>query len=492
MVEEQIERWELRSGTWLRDRSSETWRLASRPDGTVVDPRLAVEDVGHLIGAHREPTSGGWFPPEFKYSQQTGAPLRMTLPSVDFPWVPPFGAPPPRRGTPLARGLRLTPRPLALARPHERSARGLPDRSLPPLPPGPYRFVVDKFGLSCQTLVAVEPERGELHLLLPESKRWVVLERTGGASWGQPLRNPRGWRMELVQADGVAIAYCPSASGLTAVTPNAIALRCAVRHIGEAPALGGPVAWRGEIWLPVLGRGNDVRLVGLPDGATRHIVLPTHAPVPPHGFEAPVFDDLHVIWPSDEGQLVLRLDADGHKRCDWIAWPASAKPLFALGWPYRPAIGTWWQLCQRSGGDGFDYVQMATTEPETAPVDGLRLCTGRACYHGTQRIDVDPWQAAPARDAASTEIVMPMLESAQNGAVVGLEVAAPDGAIALLQAQDEQRSAVLQVEVPGQPRVPFGTIHVASPWLTRLFVHDKHLWAAHPDLPQALGWELAL
>jgi hypothetical protein len=49
---------------------------------------------------------------------------------------------------------------------------------------------------------------------------------------------------------------------------------------------------------------------------------------------------------------------------------------------------------------------------------------------------------------------------------------------------------VLQIEVPGRPAVPFGTLEVKRPWLALPFVHQGHLWLHHPDLPQALGWKV--
>jgi len=456
----------------------------------VVDPRLPAQDVAGLVGARREATGGEWFPPDFNYSQQTGVPLRATIPTLDSPWVPPSGASALPGATPLSRGSRQTPLPLALARAHERSANGQPDRALPPLPPGHYRFVVDKFDVACPTLVAVEPEQGQLFVLLPESESWIALERTAGTSWAQKLRNPRGWRTELVHAHGHATAYCPSATGLAAITPSAIGLSYAVEYAGEGPAIGGPVAWRGEIWSPVLGKGHVVHLVGKPHGASRHIVLPTHAPAPQHGFEEPVFDDAHVNWPCDEGQLVLRFDASGDKQCEWIGWPERTRPLFAMGRPYRAPSGTFWQLCRRQDDGRFGYVQMARAVAQAAPIDALRLCTGRACYRGTLRIDGDPWRAAPAADVASMEIVAPLRESAHDGAVVGLRIDAPHGVLALLHGGDEPRRAVLQVEVPGQPAVQFGTLDVRRPWLALLFVHHGHLWVTHPDLPQAIGWTL--
>ena len=491
-VEEQFEPWELRSGTWLRDRVAETWRLAATWDGTVVDPRLTAQDVARLTGASREPASGECFPPDFNYSQRTGAQLGMAIPALDPPWAPPFGASAlPGAKTP-AGGLRQTLLPLALARPQERLAGDPPDRTLPPLPPGTWRFAVDKFGAACPILLAIEPERGHLLVLLPESKSWSALDPTAGASWGQRLRNPRGWRMELVHAGGYATAWCPSAIGLARITPNAIGLCYGLEHAGEGLAIGGPVTCGDEIWAPVLAKGNRVQLVGKPRRAAGHIVLPTRAPVPQHGFEAPVFDDLHVIWPCDEGQLVLRLGADGDRQCEWIAWPEGVRPLFAMGCPYCPSPGAFWQLCFRSDDGGFEYVEMASAAPKSAPVDAPGLCTGYACYHGASRIDGDPWRPAQAADRASTEIVVPLLESAHDGTVVGLRMDAPDGVLALLHAGDEPRRALLQVESPDQAAEPFGRLEVKRPWLALPFVHDGHLWVHHPDLPQAVGWKLAL
>jgi len=123
-VQEQLEPWELHSGKWLRDRVSETWRLAATVDGTAVDARLAARDVARLVGASCEPARGEWFPPEFNYSHRTGAPLSVSLPRLDPPWVPPFGAWEQPGAQLPARGLRQTLLPLALAREHERSAHG--------------------------------------------------------------------------------------------------------------------------------------------------------------------------------------------------------------------------------------------------------------------------------------------------------------------------------------------------------------------------------
>ena len=488
-MEEQIEPWELGSGTWLRDRVSEEWRLVATRAGAVVNPSVPAQDVARLIEARRDPGSGEWFPPEFKYSLHTGAPLRATIPTLESSWVPPFGETV-LPGAERPRGLKRTPVSLGLARAQERSATGQPDRTLPPLPRGQYRFVVHRFDVACPTLIAVEPEQGKLLVLLPESKQWMPLERTAGTSWAQLLRNPRGWRMELVHAHDQATAYCPSATGLAAITPSVFGLRYAVEYAGEGPALGGPVAWGREIWMPMLGKGDTVHLVGKPHRAAghMHIVLPTQAPVPLHGFEAPVFDDVHVSWPCDQGQMVLRLDADGEKHADWIEWPEQVRPIFTMGGPYMQHNGTFWQLCRRDDDGRFLYVQMAAASPETESLDSLGLCTGRVCYRGTSRVPDAPWRGAQSGNDESAEIVVPLLESAHDGAVVGLRMNAPRGVLV----GNEPTRAILQLDVQDRPAVSFGAIAVKRAWSALLFVYDGHLWVHHTDLAQPLGWKLGL
>jgi hypothetical protein len=129
VVEEHIEPWELHSGTWLRDRTSGQWRLVSTRAGAMVDPGVPAQDIARLIDARRDPANGTWFPPDFKYSLHTGAPLHAAPPTPESSWVPPFGDSAPPGAQRLAGGLKRTSVSLALARAHERSVSGPPDRS---------------------------------------------------------------------------------------------------------------------------------------------------------------------------------------------------------------------------------------------------------------------------------------------------------------------------------------------------------------------------
>jgi hypothetical protein len=362
---------------------------------------------------------------------------------------------------------------------------------LPALPFGQYRFLVHKFDVASPALMAIESDQGHLLLFLSESKTWIPLEPSTDAILAEGLKNSRGWRMEVVEGARSATLYLPTARGLAVVTPTLIGLSYAVEYFGQGPALGGPVAWAGEVWLPVLGEQGVVNLLAKPRGAGPPIVLPTNAPAPKNGFEAPVFDSLHVIWPSEEGQLVVRLDEDGEKKTDWIAWPEGLRPMFSLGCPYQSITGFFWQLCWRGRDQPLDYVQMGKPSPERVAIDAPRLGTGHISYKKGQRIESDPWrQPIHVFDGAPSEVVVPLIESELGRAVVGLRIDAPQGVLALLESTEATHRAVLQLQAQNRPDVLFGTLSVTRPWLASLFVYDAYLWVYHPELPQALGWRL--
>ena len=489
-MEDRTESWQLRSGTWRRDPKSERWRLAMTRSGTVVNEKLSPQDVGRMIGAKKDKSNGQWFPSDFNYSPHTGAVLHASIISPDTRWVPPFGASALAEITrPLARGLKPTPAPLTSARSNGRlDATSDADRTLPALPPGQYRFLVHEFDVTSPSLMAIDSEHGNLLLLLPESKIWIPLEPTG-ETLATGLRNSRGWRievvwrMEVVEAAGSATLYLPTVKGLAAVTPSLMGLSYAVAYFGEGVALGGPVAWAGEFWLPVLGRNGVVNLVGKPRGAAKPIFLPTRAPAPKNGFEAPVFHPRHAIWPSEEGQLVLRQNQSGNEETEWIAWPDGLSPMFSLGGAHLSLVGSLLQLCRRGQDESLEYVEMGKLLPERGAHDAPHI--------RNKEIAGQSWKGPDdILDAAPSELVIRLLESELERAAIGLRINAPRGVLALLESVEEKHRAVLQFQAANRPDVPFGTLCVARPWLASLFVYDACLWVYHPELPQALGWTL--
>lgn len=493
MAENKTERWQLGSGTWHRDRQSGKWRLVSTANGTAVNDRLSTEDVAHMIGAMRDASRGQWFPPDFSYSPETGDRLEGTVASAGSTWVPPHGAAALSDLTrPLTRGLRQTPLPLTLARSNNRvePATG-EDRRLPALAPGEYRFLVHRFDAALPTLVAAELEHGHILVLLPESNTWMGLEHPADKALPESHMNFRGWRMEVVEGSLSATLYLPTVHGLAVITPSLIALSYAVEYVGEGPAVGGPVAWAGGVWLPVLGANNCINLVGKSRGATPPMVVPTGFSSPKNGFEAPVFDALHVIWPSDEGQLILRMHQNRVKYAEWLGWPDGLTPAFSLGCPYFSPSGSFWQVCRAGPNQPLEYVQMGQRDARRIPVAEPRLGTGHVSYMKKQRLAGDPWREPDSViDSASSDVVVPLIESQVDRVAVGMRIDAPQGILARLDSDEESR-AVLQSQAENQRAVPFGTLRTARPWLASLFVYDAHLWVYHPQLSQALGWKLA-
>jgi hypothetical protein len=488
-VHEQIERWQLPSGTWLHDPQTETWRLGTTASGTNVNPGIPGLDLGRMVWAHRD-AGGAWFPPEFAYSHQTGALLQAAEPSGDAPWVPPFGTSALADfSRPASLGLRQTRASLRLARTEARFAAGSVDRTLPALPPDDWHFVVHGFDAACPLLLAIGLREGQMRFLLPESRAWAVLEgKHGGLAPG--LANARGWRMELVAHPSGATVYLPTARGLAALKPKLLQSSYTVVYSGDGAAVGGPVAWAGEIWIPLKGADGCVQLVGRPPGASKPIVLRTGVPSPANGFEAPVFDFFHVNWPCDEGQLVVRVDAEGDKRAEWMPWPQRTVPIFGLGCPYRSPSGTFWQLCRHC--DSVGYVQMAQSESvQHQAGEAPAFSTGTLCWQGVRCIEGDPWQGTggPAVDACA-QTVVPLLESIDGTAIV-LRMDAPEGALGLAERDSQQHSALLQMHVRGEADVTFGTLTTAQPWRACVFVHDSHVWVHHAGLSQPRGWELS-
>jgi hypothetical protein len=93
-------------------------------------------------------------------------------------------------------------------------------------------------------------------------------------------------------------------------------------------------------------------------------------------------------------------------------------------------------------------------------------------------------------NGASSEVVVPLIESELERAVVGLRIDAPQGVLALLESDKERHRAVLQLQAEDRADVLFGTLSVTRPWLASLFIYDGHLWVYHPELSQAIGWKV--
>jgi hypothetical protein len=404
-------------------------------------------------------------------------------------WAPPYGAPSLTDLTrPIVKGLRQTALPLQLTG-RDRDLASDADRFLPPLPPGQYEFIVDKFDAAAPALLAIEPGSGSLLLLLPESREWMPIDQANGGVLAECTRGTLGWRAELVRDERGCTCYVPTDGGLAAVRPRLLGLSFTTEYFGEGVALGGPVAWAGEVWIPIANKKGGVSLIGRTPSQTKPITIVSSAPVPADGFGQPVFDARQIIWPSQDGQLIVRLNQDGKEEADWIDWPVGVRPAFSLGSPYLSARGTFWQCCINTDGS-FEYVQMGQRTPERAAVDAPRFGTGNISYKKDQRIKGDPWREPEhANEGASAEVIIPLLESVHDSAVVALRVGALS-VLDLLESENEHHRAVLQLQADASADALFGTLIVPRPWLTSVFAYDGHLWIYHPELRKVGGWKL--
>ena len=118
------------------------------------------------------------------------------------------------------------------------------------------------------------------------------------------------------------------------------------------------------------------------------------------------------------------------------------------------------------------------------------LCTGRYSYKMATRLKGDPWLDHDDTDhTASNDVVIPILESAVNDAVLSLVIEAENGVTALLESTDNLR-AVVQLHSNARTGMRFMTFIAPLPWLARPFVFDGHLWIYHSDDALIVGTAL--
>ena len=502
-MEAQAEEWELGSGVWRRGSDSEGWVPVARADGKRLADRLSPSERLTLVrtATSARAAAGGpiHFPAEFVFSPDTGERLTTAPISASAPWLPPCGAQPIRSGSSEsldARGLRQTAFDITLTqRPRSgsqsrRSATDDPDRSIPAPPPGQYEFAVGRFGTDVDVLLAVEPEKGALFVWLPIGKRWEPLSHDGGGFLAETSVQATQWRAELLQDGAHAILFLPTIAGLAIVRPDCLALSLSVIYLGSGAAVGAPVLWGGEAWAPMRDASGAITVIAVSSSGQPLRTQLTSIQAPEAALGAPVCDAQQLIWPSKDGQLVVRKGPDGSAQCTWVAWPANVGPAFSFGCPYLSATGRFWQLCWSGRDESYVYVQMGRSGGEVMSTSSPTLCTGRRSYKMATRLSGDPWlDPSDTNDASSNDVVIPIFESTKHGAVLGLVVEAEGGVASLLESKDRRR-AVVQIQSDNSADTRFQTLIVSMPWRTRAFVSDGCLWIYHPDLPVIMGTEL--
>ncbi len=454
-------------------------------------------DLGWLLRAGVE-GAGSLFlhPPEFKFCTATGVSLLRSPVSLQSgsTWVPPFGAATLAQGANRGvRGLRQAALGLKLSRGSQRRADADPDVTLDLPPPGNYEFFSLPAASLAHALLALDPAKGVLYGWLPASRRWEVLEHEGVGVLAESRIDRMAWRCEVASEGLRSVMFLPTEEGLTCLVPDVVSMTFQAEYIGKAPAIGAPVQFDEQVWVPVRKGDGQLRFVSAtPEGKEgKQVALPAESlsGMSLGQLNAPLADARIALWPSSTGQLVLRKLASGEFEASFLPWPNGIKAAFQFGSPFLSRDGTLWQLCFDSHLERYVYLQLGVEQPERHSATAPRLCTGIFNFRFAAKHKREPWQDPEHGDDSGTdEVVLPLLESTASAAALGLRVATSDGLAALLES-DERMRAVMVLD-DDTTQTAFHTVSVVQPWRMRAFVHDGQLWVYHPTLNKLHGWDL--
>ncbi|MYM89799.1 hypothetical protein GTP91_21785 [Rugamonas sp. FT82W] len=483
--------WQLDSGIWLTENIESGFKLVRTAAGHVASPKLKTEDMALFMQTLKSANDTAQFPPEFQYSPANGTPLVAPLAGdVTAPWIPPFGARPIAEALNAeATGLRKSSVTFTLLNKADFNGESEEDAVLPVPPPGEYQFFSGAFGTRANALLAVDTGKGMLFGWLPASENWQALHSASGPLLSESSLPRDSWRGEMATAFYSRL-YLPTAAGLACVTPDLPALQYEVSYIGKGAAVGAPVVFNHTVWAPLQLSDGSLQIVGVDaDGAACAPLAVSGAPRHLEGVSLPVAYGRMAVWPCQNGQLHLQLQADGSVAAQFLPWPASIVPHFQFGSPYQSSTGALWQLCFDNQEGYYTYLELGKAVPERERADAPRFCSGSVNYRFAAKLKSQPWrEPEQGDDVAASEVVIPLLEVGP-GAVVGMRLSSRQGLAALLETTDRTRLQLVWDD--DNSETVFHTTVVARPWRLRLFTHGGRVWAYHPELQRICGWSLA-
>lgn len=491
-----IEKWILKSGQWIADPKGVGFNLIRTKLGNEISDQLSIQDISSLfnVGSSDEEPKA-IFPPEFKFSPNTGKKLHHNTAVVaNGIWIPPYGtASIANRSAGFTRGLRHSVAAINLSRTTSRSADEEADVSIPLPPAGDYEFFSIPSGGCPNVLLALDPEKGQFNLWLPATKKWELLTHDSGGELAESRCGRIGWRCEISVDAQSSVLFLPTEEGLACVTPDAANLSFSVKYIGNAPAIGSPLQLGEQIWLPLRSSNGSICFIsGNQKGEKSEqveLLITNHNTRLPNTLYAPLTTGRIAIWPADTGQLLLRKEASGRFSSSFQPWPDGIEPSFNFGSPYLSRDGGFWQLCFNANKDSYVYIRLGVDNPEMVDALTPRLCTGNFNFRFKTKFNNEPWlEPEHGDDGGADELVLPLLESAKNKSVLGLKLQTAVGLSEFLNSVERMRAVLILDSDSSQ--VEFSTIAVAKPWRLRFFTHSGHLWAYHPLLNRINGWSL--
>lgn len=487
--------WVLASSVWKQPTGTSMWMPCTAPGGRSFSDRLTAKERTSLIRTSFSSVHGSGgvrvFPLEFAYSPDTGERLAQQPSLPSQPWSPPFGGIGWGQSASDIRGLRQATLAItARSRLMQRRPSDEPGHVLPCPPPGQYEFVVGRYGADVDVLLAIDPSNGGLFAWLAEGRRWEALDHDDGGVLADTHYDAAQWDMEFFQEGADSTLFVSTSAGLALVRPNVISLSYSVLYLGEGPAIGPPRRWGDRIWVPIRNAEGRIMLLSCSlDGAALE-TFATPIPAPERSLGAAVCDARKVMWPSEDGQLVVTKGVDGKPQPAWIAWPSLTRPAFSFGCPYLSTMGQFWQLCWSQKEESYVYVLLGREQPEVMHTNAPAFCSGRRGYKMATAMHGDLWEdPLDASHASSTEVVIPLVESVSGDVLLGLVAEAGEGVTALLESNERHRVVLLAATDSGGD-ARFLSIVVSRPWRVRTFFFDGVLWVYHPELRSLPGTQL--
>lgn len=494
-----VESWpdEKASSVWVRDQDGsfrpKSWRDEKIDDGWLVSEAAAA--VGCALSL--DPQDGAnaskaaRFPSSFIYSPVTGKPLlRQKAPGAG--WLPPYG----NAGlqSDLIRGGKLTTASVFLGG-HTQQEDALPDSVLPPLPGGVYRFLVARFGLQDNFLVACDFIRGALYCWMAGRGRWEEFKGVAGADYlGADMIPEQLWNLECIDLEGESIVYWPCDAGLARVRINPLTLSYKTELLTRGECHSQPLLLGEAMYVLVRPRpGAELNLVEIETkGEGRVKVRLDNIPCADWHAAATTHE---VLWLCSRGQVIVNPKRGSFDFHEWK--DPTLVPKFQLGPVHGTNTGRLWMQAFRGDRDegerGFVSVG-GKNQQDWQHSEAPRAMSGKSSIKSEQRLKDDPWiepevVSMDARD--NNEAVVPLLESVTDGSMLVFRVDHLYGIEKFFETADDQKMLVrFQVLEQHSGERGFYSALIRAPWKTTAFIYHGILYLQHPDIQDINGWSL--
>jgi len=350
------------------------------------------------------------------------------------------------------------------------------------------QYLVSPLGERAPALLAIDCREGNL-FVLTGTDTWTPLDPAGDAhlsGWSLPSD---GWRAAVEDLSRSNRLWLPTDHGLCELHLDLPSLSYQAEYL-TPPCIGAPLRFGQQILVPCAGKPSAIELVSVSirraDAARTVLVVPL-AQADGRHFASAVAASRRAFWEARDGQLIVSVLPTGELSADFVPWPSGTEPWFSLGSPDADRQGQLWRQC-RSPDGRIQYVRLGR-EPEIYATDGPRFGTGGISFR--QGIVISererPWDEVMADADTAAKIVIPLIEHDSQDVAVCVEIDWTGGIDALLRSPGK---------VPGRYGLRGATnrnllnFDIRRPWDATVFVWDRHLFIAHPDLERIAGWKL--